>query len=435
MPPPCLNETCKRKSRALCYCCNKSLCPDHLKQHYDLPNSQLNCFVDEINTLADQLMVLDIEINDKSHKKLDKWRDDCYTMINHYYEQKHQELQQRYMERVQKYGKEIDQIKEKINDLIREEEATHEDIPTMKATINDIRRDIKQFEEKGIIVDIHPFIIDEDLIQIEERASNEIEVSTLPLPFRTIDCSNEGWPVMASNNRYLLMDQYSNLYLYDKELTVVKESPWNYDRIPDMCWSSTLNSFIIITNKDGVFLLDENITSIEPIKTIDKKKWLSCTCSNASLFITINEDGSDIFEFNLLSSFKLIKQWNPSESREQNDLIHNIAYNNDALALMIRLESNRTMKIELRSSITFDRLWSIPLDLTYNPGQRVYRVCLFRCNEWLVIDHQTSRLLHISQDGKLKFTGKYDPTAENAVLFGSNILAIRRTNYVNFHRV
>ena len=46
MPPPCLNETCKHKSRALCYCCNKSLCPDHLKQHYDLPNSQLNCFVD-----------------------------------------------------------------------------------------------------------------------------------------------------------------------------------------------------------------------------------------------------------------------------------------------------------------------------------------------------------------------------------------------------
>ena len=144
-------------------------------------------------------MLLNKENNDKSHKRLGKWRDDCHTMINHYYEQKYQELQQRYMERVQKYGKEIKEIKEKINNLIREEEATHEDIPTMKATINDIRRDIKQFEEKGIIVDIHPLIIDEGLIQIENWTSNEIEISTLSPPFRTIDCSNEGWPVIASN--------------------------------------------------------------------------------------------------------------------------------------------------------------------------------------------------------------------------------------------
>jgi predicted RNase H-like nuclease (RuvC/YqgF family) len=115
---------------------------DHLKEHCDLSNSQLNCF-DEINTLADQLMVLNIEINNKSHKKLDKWRDDCLTMINHYYEEKYQELQQRYMERVQKYGKEIERIKERVNHLIREEEATHEDIPTLKASTNNMKRDIK----------------------------------------------------------------------------------------------------------------------------------------------------------------------------------------------------------------------------------------------------------------------------------------------------
>jgi hypothetical protein len=394
----------------------------------------LNYFVDEINTLADQLLLLNIEINDKSHKKLEKWRDDCYTMINHYYEKKHQELQQRYVERVEKYGKEIHQMKEKVNDLIREEEATHEDIPTLKATINDIRRDIKQFEDKSIIVDIHPLIIDEDLIEIEKCTSNEIEISTLPPPFRTIDCSNEGWPAMTSNNRYLLMDQYPNLHLFDKELTIVKEFPWTYDRITDMCWSSTLNSFIMVTDKDGVFLLDENITSMEPIKTIDKKKWLSCTCSDATLFITTNGDGSNIYEFHLLSLFNLIKQWNPPESCEQNELIHNIAYNNDALALMIRHESNRTMKIELRSSITLDRLWSLPLDLI-DTGGRIYRVCLLKCDAWLVIDHKTSHLLHISKDGKLKTTENYDPTPENAVSFGSNILAIRTTNCVNFHRV
>ena len=191
MPPPCFDETCKRKSRALCHCCYKNLCLDHLKEHCDLTNSQLNCFVDDINTLADQLMVLNIETNDKTHKKLDKWRDDCYTMINHYYEKKHQELQERYMERVEKYGKEIKKIKEKIHEIIVENEVTHEDIPALKASINDIKHNIKQFEEKGILIDIQPLIINEDLIEIEKWASNEIEILTFPPPFRTIDCSDE----------------------------------------------------------------------------------------------------------------------------------------------------------------------------------------------------------------------------------------------------
>ena len=87
---------------------------------------------------------------------------------------------------------------------------------------------------------------------------------------------------MASNNRFLLIDQYPNLCLFDRELTLVKQFPWEHDRITDMCWSSTLNSFIIITDKDGVFLVNENLTSIEPIQTIEKKEWLSCTCSDAS---------------------------------------------------------------------------------------------------------------------------------------------------------
>ena len=246
--------------------------------------------------------------------------------------------------------------------------ATHEDISSLKTTINHIKYDIKQFEEKGILVDIQSLIINKDLIQIEEWKSNEIEISTLPTPFRTKDCSNMSSPTMASNNRYLLMYQYSNLCLFDKELTIVKEYPWNNGYIPDMCWSSILNSFIIITNKDGVLLVNEDMTLVEPIKTIEKENWLSCACSNTSLFVTTNKWGSDIFQFNLLSSFNLVKQWNSSESCEQNEVIHNIAYNNDALALMIMHESNLTMKIELRSSITLDRLWSLLLDFIYTDG-------------------------------------------------------------------
>ncbi|CAF3717922.1 unnamed protein product [Rotaria sp. Silwood1] len=96
MPPPCVIETCKRKSRALCHCCSKNLCLDHLKEHDDLINSQINTLVDEINTLDNQLSTLNVdEVIDKCRQKLDKWRHDCHIIIDRFYEEKCQELQQR----------------------------------------------------------------------------------------------------------------------------------------------------------------------------------------------------------------------------------------------------------------------------------------------------------------------------------------------------
>jgi hypothetical protein len=407
------------------------LCLDHLKEHHDLSNSQLNTFVNEINILGDQLLLLDVGITDKDRQKLDKWRDDCYMMINSYYEEKCQELQQRYIERVDKYRREINETKSKINELMHEEEeATHKDFISLKAIINDI----KQFEGKSIILDIHPLTINKDLIQIEEWTSNEMDISTLPLPFQIIDCSNEDWPAMASNNRFLLMDQYPNLYLFNKELSLVKEFSWKYDRIPDMCWSSTLNSFIILTDKDGVFLVNENMTSVEPIQTIEQNDWLSCTCSDTSLFLTTHGSAASIFEFNLFSSFKLIKQWNAPKSCNYNELIENINYNNGKLALLLIHESNQKIHMELRSSITLDRLWCLRLDII-DTSERINRVCFIKYNEWLVIDYNSSQLFHISKDGKLKVTQKYDAIPENAILFGSDILAIRTTTCVNFYKV
>jgi hypothetical protein len=68
-------------------------------------------------------------------------------------------------------------------------------------------------------------------------------------------------------------------------------------------------------------------------------------------------------------------------------------------------------------------------------GVQITRLGLLKNDEWLVIDYINSSLLQISKDGQLKVTHKYTPTPQNAVLFGSNILAIRTTNCVNFYRV
>ncbi|CAF3789153.1 unnamed protein product [Rotaria socialis] len=432
----CAVETCKCKSRAICHCCNKNICPGHLKEHVDLINSQMNPLADEINTLDNQLSLLNVdEVIGKCRQKLDNWRHECHDTVDRFYEEKCQELQQRCVEKVGEKRKKIHELKLKTNELIREQEATHDDICSLKATINDIKRDVNQYEENGIVVDVNPLIINQNLVYIEQGTSNELDVSTLSSPYRTIACSKDNWPAMASNNHFLLIDQYPNLCLYDKELTLLKEYPWDYDKIPDMCWSSTLNSFIIITNNNGVFLINENLISLECIQTIERKRWLSCTCSDSTLFLTMNELGSNIFQFNLLLSFHFMRQWSSSQTCNSDELINNIAYNNGTLAFIIENITNDKKRIELRSSSTFDQLWSTTFNASYHYGHWMNRVCVLKYNEWLVIDHKNSHLLHVSKDGQVKAKRSYEPTVSNAVLFGTNILVIKTVDNGNSYRI
>ncbi|CAF5229679.1 unnamed protein product, partial [Rotaria magnacalcarata] len=132
-----------------------------------------------------------------------------------------QELQQRCVEKVGEKQKKIHQLKLKTNELMREQEATHDDICSSKATINDIKRDINQFEENGIVVDADPLIINQNFVCIEQWTSNELDLSTLSSPYRTIACSQDSWAATTSNNHFLLIDQCPNLCLYDKQLTLL----------------------------------------------------------------------------------------------------------------------------------------------------------------------------------------------------------------------
>jgi hypothetical protein len=105
--------------------------------------------VDDINILGDQLLVSNIEINDKSQQKLDKCPDDANMVINKYDKEKCEELQQHYIKESDQYRQKIEETKRKINEL-REQNPTSDDISSLESTINDI----KQFLEKGVSVDI-----------------------------------------------------------------------------------------------------------------------------------------------------------------------------------------------------------------------------------------------------------------------------------------
>jgi hypothetical protein len=356
-------------------------------------------------------------------------------MINQFYETKCQELNERCIKRIDLIQIEINQIRSKLSKLICEQQINSEDLEILKLNIYDLKRKVRQIKEKPLEIDFHPLIIDKNLISIEETKVYELDLAKLSTSYRNLSCTDQSWPSMTNNDQFLLVDQYPDIILFNRDLKIVQKSPWSYGFIRNMCWSLLLDSFILINNQKEVFLVKNNSLLIERLQTIEEQYWWSCTCSHTSLFLTNTTMGTNIFQFNLLSSFQLIKRWKPPYSCKQHEYIDDIGYNNGTLALIIKVSSNNTVHFDLRSSTTLDRLWSIQLDVKKSWFQQTIRCCSLKYDEWLVVEGNTSHLFHILKNGRIKLIREYKPSPGNAVLFHSNILAIRTKKNINFHRL
>ncbi|CAF1684003.1 unnamed protein product [Rotaria magnacalcarata] len=130
-----------------------------------------------------------------------------------------------------------------------------------------------------------------------------------------------------------------------------------------------------------------------------------------------------------------MEQWKSPQSCNSDEVINNIAYNNETFALIIENETNNKKRIELQSLSIFDPLWSTIFNAAYNFAPWNNRVCVLKYNEWLVIDYGNSRLFRVSKDGRVKANRSYKPTINNAVLFGTNILVIKALDNVNRYRI
>jgi hypothetical protein len=282
-------------------------------------------------------------------------------------------------------------------------------------------------------INIRSLMIDNNLIVIGEMNKQEFDITNLSLPYRTFNYSDKLGSALACNERFLLIDKNPVLSLFDADLITIHQSSWEYGPIYDMCWSEKSDSFIIITEKSKAFLVNGNNLSSICIEPLNNQLWMSCTCSNSSLYLTSSSNG--IVEFSLLPSICYAQRWDPPISCKKDEFIKDIACNDDTFALTIASYSNKMPHLILRSLSTFDQLYSIRLDIKHSTYQLSIRCCSFKSNEWLVIDANTSHIFHIGKDGVIKGTHKYDRTPHNAVLFGSNTLVIRTDISINFHEL
>jgi len=405
-----------------------------LKEHQDLLVSELNPLADQINALGDRLNALNLENKTgDARKKLEQWRVDCHQKIDHFFKEKCRELDLHVTGKVDKQGEEISRIQSKAAELIREQHATRHDLGLLKSKIRDLEREINKIEQTSFNIRSQTLKIDDNWIIIEELSKHGIDLSNLPPVYRTIEQSHESSVVMASNDHFLLIHQKPNLCLVDRHFKVLKHVLWSDDYICDMCWSSVLDRFIIINNTNA-FFVDESTLSVEKIATVQGEKLYSCTCSDKSLYVSTSRFGSSIIEYTLLPSRQLIKHWKSPDSCQKDEGINHMRYNNGTLALLITKSPTEIVQIELRASKTFQRLWSLQLNIQ-SVHSTAFCCCPINDNEWLVTDHVKSHLIHITSDGKMKVMCAYNPMPVYPCMFGSDILAVVTVKGINFHKL
>jgi len=273
-----------------------------------------------------------------------------------------------------------------------------------------------------------------ELIQQNSRRTTRRRRNLFPFkpPYRTIKITDKSSVSIACNDKYILLKQRPNLCLLDKQLNIIKEIPWTYDHV-DMCWSSTLGQFILITEK-AIFNLDENTMTLDQCEIhIDNEKEWSCgACSDTSLYLSTGDMSATLYEYTLRPTIEFVKQWQLFALHSTYEGILTFTYANGKLALVISNVHIFQRRLDLRSSTTLERLWSIRLDA-------VAHCCSINDDQWFVMELLKPRLLHISADGKILQEYKVKTSSMdiiwNAIQLDTDTIVTFTMKNLNLHKL
>ena len=235
----CAKEKCIRVSRALCNCCNKYLCLEHLKDHADRLNEQLTPISDQFNQLAEELNRITL-VETSFIKELDQWCIEAHRNIDHFYQKKRKEFEQFLHEAKQNEERELQKIRDRFKQIIEQEEATQENIQLLNTTLRSIEQQINYIRNPNFV--LTPLIIDDNLCIITPKEVTCENLLPLSLPCQTITRKETSWFSIASNEKYILIYQSPKLCLLNREMIIQKEIPWSYDRIWDMFFFNIIKS-------------------------------------------------------------------------------------------------------------------------------------------------------------------------------------------------
>ncbi|CAF1609618.1 unnamed protein product [Adineta ricciae] len=426
---PCSITNCYRLSRVLCYCCSKNFCVEHIKDHNEEYLCELYQLTNDINQLSES-------VRNQYRQQLDQWRHQSHQMIDFHYEKKSRELDSLDVQdaKSNEYRQMIKSIQAKVIESIREQNATQEQIQSFKETISKIQGELSQRPHGDFRLNLPLLIVDNNFIQVEKANVSFDLQSTVQSVLKTQAVSSDECIVMANNSRYLLVGNQGNLCLYDKNLIMVKQTPWIHGCIKDMCYSNVLARFILLA-ENGMFTLNEQTMNINEEKVFSKTthSWCCCASTNQSLFLTARESYRAVQEYVYVEDTYLRKQKHLCCTHNEY-IEHMKCSNNDTLALVILNDSNNERRLDLRSTEDFHQLWTISLEI--HEKINIISCCtLMNDKGWLIVNLAENLLIHVTSHGEIKKTKSYHPSPQYAIQFDNKLLTILTDRSIRLHEI
>jgi hypothetical protein len=185
---PCVAEKCELASLALCQCCKKDLCIDHLNEHANQRNEKLLPYVDKINVLLNRFTNF-YDGEQSGLKQLDDWRQDAYKIIDNFYEKKRRDLID---ETTDKQREQLSEMNSKLKELIRKKGGTQQDFDAFSENMHSIEQHLDKIQQIRVI--LPSLTIDDSCILrpvVRQNDSNEKISSDITKSPQPADNSSE----------------------------------------------------------------------------------------------------------------------------------------------------------------------------------------------------------------------------------------------------
>lgn len=157
----CAVNKCEISSCAICHCCQKDLCLDHIREHKEQLNSKLNPLAHQINTFLDNL-----EHFKPNLQIVEQWRTDAHATVEQFYQRICQELFER---RKNETRERISLVRMSLDQLIRKQAANHENIDLLTKDLRVIEQDMDLLV--NVQIKLRPLVINENDI-MPNKSSN-----------------------------------------------------------------------------------------------------------------------------------------------------------------------------------------------------------------------------------------------------------------------
>ncbi|CAF1441260.1 unnamed protein product [Adineta ricciae] len=227
-----------------------------------------------------------------------------------------------------------------------------------------------------------PFVLLKPPFDGPEQVKSSLDLHKLQKAPRLCIVKESCVSTLAASDQSLLCCSSESLTLMnvqDQSLFTVKQS----FAILDVCWSSCLRQFLILSDTNALYSLN-NVRS--------------CTCNTRTLMVANYDYKSFIDVYDLKSTYKLIESYELPVMGKSNQYIEMIRLSETYLGIMLNQFSNKRNWFELRSTDDFSVLHSI--DLEYN--DYVHRLIVVPNDEFLMHVHGGKELMMLTKNGIAK---------------------------------